>query len=127
MGKKMIPDPPFLDEEERDLMESFGEGKWIPLEGTELREQALKLRKAAAETIAASGLKTERMNIRMSAADLRALKRRAYREGIPYQTLVASVLHKYGEGRLVDVDEARRVLQTPGSPRKSGRPIRRTR
>lgn len=118
MGKKMIPDPPFLDEEERDLMGSFDAGEWIPIEGTELREQALKLRKAAAATIDASGLKTERMNIRMSAADLRALKRRAYREGIPYQTLVASVLHKYGEGRLVDLDEARRVLHTSGNPRK---------
>lgn len=65
------------------------------------------------------------MNIRMSAADLRALKRRAYREVVPYQTLVTSVLHKYGEGRLVDIDEAIRVLETHGNPRKAGLPTRR--
>lgn len=44
--------------------------------------------------------KDERINIRLSGPDLKLLKRRAAEEGIPYQTLVASVLHKFVSGRL---------------------------
>ena len=40
------------------------------------------------------------MNVRISSRDLNALKKRALSEGIPYQTLIASVLHRYVEGRL---------------------------
>ena len=42
-----------------------------------------------------------RVNIRMSKKDLEALQTRALEEGIPYQTLMASILHKYVSGRLV--------------------------
>lgn len=42
------------------------------------------------------------MNIRISGEDLEALQKRAVEEGIPYQTLIASLLHKYVSGRLVE-------------------------
>lgn len=42
-------------------------------------------------------------SIRLSSRDLRSLQARALREGIPYQTLVSSILHKFSEGRLVEV------------------------
>lgn len=44
------------------------------------------------------------MNIRISRKDLEALQKRALEEGIPYQTLMASILHKYAAGRLVAKD-----------------------
>ena len=44
--------------------------------------------------------KNRRVNIRMSQNDLETLQTRAVQEGIPYQTLIASVLHKYVSGRL---------------------------
>ena len=44
--------------------------------------------------------KDARINIRLSSKDLRGLQKRALAEGIPYQTLIASILHKYVEGRL---------------------------
>jgi len=44
--------------------------------------------------------KDARINIRPSSKDLRGLQKKALAEGIPYQTLVASILHKYVEGRL---------------------------
>ncbi len=44
--------------------------------------------------------KDARINIRLSSKDLRGLQKKALAEGIPYQTLVASILHKYVEGRL---------------------------
>ena len=53
-------------------------------------------REAAVATFA----KDSRINIRISSKDLRALQKKALGEGLPYQTLIASVLHKYIEGRL---------------------------
>ena len=44
--------------------------------------------------------KDRRINIRISSRDLDALQKKALVEGIPYQTLIASVLHKYAAGRL---------------------------
>jgi predicted DNA binding CopG/RHH family protein len=44
------------------------------------------------------------VNIRISSKDLEALQKRALEEGIPYQTLLASILHKYAAGRLVEKD-----------------------
>ncbi len=54
--------------------------------------------------------KTERMNIRMSKQDMENLKTIALREGIPYQSLVTSIIHKYTSGLLVDINEARKLL-----------------
>jgi predicted DNA binding CopG/RHH family protein len=48
--------------------------------------------------------KDRRVNIRISRTDLEALQRRALEESIPYQTLMASVLHKYAAGRLAEKD-----------------------
>ena len=50
---------------------------------------------------AASLRKDKRVNIRISEHDLLALQRKALEEGIPYQTLIASILHKYLTGALV--------------------------
>lgn len=46
--------------------------------------------------------KDSRINIRLSSKDLRLLQKRALREGLPYQTLISSLLHKYVEGRLTE-------------------------
>lgn len=54
------------------------------------------------EIAATTFRKDSRINIRISSRDLRALQKKALAEGIPYQTLVASVLHKFVEGRLVE-------------------------
>jgi predicted DNA binding CopG/RHH family protein len=48
----------------------------------------------------ATGQKDQRINIRLSSIDLQALRTRALQEGIPYQTLISSVLHKYLSGAL---------------------------
>jgi predicted DNA binding CopG/RHH family protein len=69
-------------------------GEWRPV--TNLDEQRKALRSAAAATFR----KDRRVNIRISGKDLDALQKRALEEGLPYQTLIASVLHKYVSGRL---------------------------
>jgi predicted DNA binding CopG/RHH family protein len=47
--------------------------------------------------------KDRRLNIRLSSKDLKAIQKRALAEGLPYQTLIASLLHKYATGRLKEV------------------------
>jgi predicted DNA binding CopG/RHH family protein len=110
MAKEIVVDGPYLDEEEKELMESFDRGEWKPLEGKALADMQAELSEAARNTLAEPGNKTERMNIRMTTRDMAALKRAAEREGLPYQSLVTSILHKFTEGRLVDIEEAKKIL-----------------
>jgi predicted DNA binding CopG/RHH family protein len=56
------------------------------------------------EYAAATFKKDKHINIRISEHDFRALQKRALTEGIPYQTLVSSILRKYVEGRFVEKD-----------------------
>jgi len=79
-----------LDEYEKEILEAYENGRLKPSKS-----------RADYQTIAMNTLKKNRkINIRISENDLTALKRRAAREGIPYQTLVGSVLHKYVSGFL---------------------------
>lgn len=83
-----------LDQEEQALVQAFEAG--------ELRRTAdfAERKKRHQEYAEAMFRKDARINIRLSSKDLRALQKKALAEGIPYQTLVASILHKYVEGRL---------------------------
>ena len=86
----------FIDEAEREIAESLERDEWIPVDD---RTNAIReARQTAGETLR----KNRRMNIRISERDLKDLKARAAEEGVPYQTLVSSVLHKYVSGRLTE-------------------------
>ncbi len=83
-----------LDDYEQDLIASIENDEF---EIVTLTEQELVRFKTAADN---TGIKDQRMNIRMSSADISKLKAKALEEGIPYQTLVSSVLNKYVNNRL---------------------------
>jgi len=83
-----------LDQEEREILDAFESGR------LKRAKQASQVRKQHTEYASAMFRKDARINIRLSSKDLRGLQKRALAEGIPYQTLIASVLHKYVEGRL---------------------------
>ena len=83
-----------LSSEEREILEAFEKGK---LKRTKKASNTQKRHQEYAE---AMFKKDARINIRLSSKDLRGLQKRALAEGIPYQTLIASILHKYVEGRL---------------------------
>lgn len=85
-----------LSEEERELLRSVEDGEWRSAPGK--AEEIRRYREYAKATFK----KDRRINIRISSRDLEALQKRALMEGIPYQTLIASVLHKYAAGRLKD-------------------------
>lgn len=85
-----------LSKEEKAILKDFEAGEFKSVL-TPKRKKALQA--AAEETIK----KNKRINIRISERDLKALQRRALEEGIPYQTLVSSILHKYISGSLQDM------------------------
>jgi len=85
-----------FDNDEKELMKSIENEKWISVDN--LEDEIRKAKEAAYATVA----KSERMNIRVSPNDLKRLKVRAMEEGMPYQTLVSSIIHKYVTGRLVE-------------------------
>lgn len=89
-------DTEFLDEEERDLIESYERDEWIPVPNMEARIAEYQ---EAARTFFR---KDRRVNIRISNRDILALQEMAQEDGIPYQTLMSSILHKYVTGRLVE-------------------------
>ena len=84
-----------LDDYERELLQAIEEGELAPTPGP-IPDQAL-LEEAARKTLA----QLERLTIHLTKMDLQALKYCAAREGVPYHTLISSVLHKYVTGQLV--------------------------
>ena len=80
--------------EDKEIIESIENGEWKSIEN--LEDMKKKLIVAASET----AIKDYRINVRISKRDVEALKTRALEEGIPYQTLVTSILHKYVTGKL---------------------------
>jgi len=85
-----------LTHEEQELLGSFDRGEWRSIKG-----RAKEVRRYL-EYARGTFKKDRRVNIRISTKDLEALQKRALEEGIPYQTLLASILHKYADGRLVE-------------------------
>ena len=83
-----------LDANEKEILESVERGEWRPARGGK-RERTRYARYARA-----TFRKDRRLNIRISSKDLEAIQKRALEEGLPYQTLIASLLHKYASGRL---------------------------
>jgi predicted DNA binding CopG/RHH family protein len=83
-----------LNQEERDILNAFEAGELKRSKGAD------KTKKEHQKYAEAMFRKDARINIRLSSNDLRRLQKKALAEGIPYQTLVASILHKYVEGRL---------------------------
>lgn len=91
-----MPKQPKLDAEEQELSDSFDRGEWKSVKNVKAEIDIAK--KAAKNTLR----KDSRINIRLSSSDLTRIKQKAAFEGIPYQTLIASILHKYAAGHPVE-------------------------
>lgn len=87
--------PTQLDHDESELLKAFEQGR---LKSVATKGELAKFKAAARAT----ALKNRRVNIRLSSGDLSDIQVKALEEGIPYQTLIASVLHKYVSGRLTE-------------------------
>jgi predicted DNA binding CopG/RHH family protein len=85
-----------LDKEERDILKSFERGEWRS--SSTLSKDKARFREYARATLR----KDSRVNIRISRKDLTFLQRKALYEGLPYQTFISSLLHKFASGRLAE-------------------------
>jgi predicted DNA binding CopG/RHH family protein len=86
---------PTIDANEQDILAAFEKGQ---LKSVATKGELAKFKAAARAT----AIKDRRVNIRLSSGDLNDIQVKALEEGIPYQTLIASVLHKYVTGRLAE-------------------------
>ena len=93
-----MKNPLKLDEEEVKILQDFERGELTSL--TNFKEAKRKLEGAAHDFLQ----KDKRINIRISSRDLEALQKKAAKEGIPYQTLISSTLHKFVTGKLKSVE-----------------------
>ncbi|UCD77544.1 MAG: antitoxin [Desulfobacterales bacterium] len=85
-----------LDKEEKNILDSFEKGEWRSAKN--LKKEIEKHQKYARATLT----KDKRINIRISSKDLEEIQAIAVEDGIPYQTLISSILHRYVNGRLVE-------------------------
>lgn len=85
-----------LTNEEKETLDSFEKGEWIPV--SDLSKRKKELAEYARNTLR----KDKRLNIRISERDLIELQRKAVKEGLPYQTYVSSIIHKFINGTLTE-------------------------
>ncbi len=86
-----------LDKEEKELLKSYEKGEWKSVKDYEKKKT--EYQRYAKNTAA----KNKRINIRLSERDLANLKAKSLEEGMPYQTLVTSIIHKYISGKFKEV------------------------
>lgn len=97
IGTPMNPIPK-IDDDELEILSADEKGQ---LKSVATKAELAKFKAAARAT----GIKDRRVNIRLSSGDLSDIQVKALEEGVPYQTLIASVLHKYVTGRLSEQPE----------------------
>jgi predicted DNA binding CopG/RHH family protein len=83
-----------IKKEEKELLDSVEREEWVTI--PDVREEVKRYKEYAQATFR----KDKRVNIRISEKDLVKLQRRALKEGLPYQTLISSILHKFITGQL---------------------------
>jgi len=83
-----------LDNYEKEILESYENDEWMSVEN--LAERKKEYVQYAKNTF----LKNKRINIRISEKDFVDIKTRSLEEGVPYQTLISSIIHKYVSGKL---------------------------
>lgn len=98
---------PKIDAYEQEVLTAFEKGR---LKSVATKAELAKFKAAARAT----AIKDRRVNIRLSSGDLSDIQVKALEEGVPYQTLIASVLHKYVTGRLTE--HSGPAAKTPRKP-----------
>ena len=89
-----------LDQEEKSILDSFDKGEFKSIKNK--NAEMARLRQYAVNTMQ----KNKRINIRLSERDLFGIQTKATEEGLPYQTLISSILHKYLAGSLREANRA---------------------
>ncbi len=85
-----------LDKEEKEILDAYEKSEFASIPN--VKKEILKYREYAKYTLQ----KNKRINIRISQRDLNHIQRKAIEEGLPYQTLISSILHKYINGNFIE-------------------------
>ncbi len=83
----------YLDKDERELAKSLENEEWVSVLSKKERKQYQDYARYSLN-------KRKRINIRMTERDLKKIRAKAIEEGIPYQSLISMLIHKYNEGKL---------------------------
>ncbi len=83
----------YIDKEEKELIESFNNGEWNSVNADTIKEYIVSAKE--------NFTKNKRINIRLTTKDYINIQAKALEEGIPYQTLISSIIHKYNSGKLI--------------------------
>ena len=100
-----------IDPYEQEVLAAYESGALKSVAG---KSELAKLKAAARAT----ATKDKRVNIRLSSGDLQDIQAKALQEGMPYQTLIASILHKYVTGRLEERASLATARSAAGKPSK---------
>lgn len=82
----------YINKDEKEIIESYNLDEWVSVGDQEKEE----IREDAKQSI----LKNKRINIRLTEQDYHNIQVKAMEEGVPYQTLISSIIHKYNKGEL---------------------------
>ena len=85
-----------LDKEEKEILDSYERGEWKSVKN--LKKEIERHKGYARQTLK----KDKRVNIRISSMVLDEIQTRAVEDGMPYQTLISSILHRFITGRLIE-------------------------
>ena len=103
---------PKTDDDELEVLTAYARGR---LKSVTTKAELAKFKAVARAT----AIKDRRVNIRLSSGDLSDIQVKALEEGLPYQTLIASVLHKYVTGRLAEEPRATKPASGPATKRRA--------
>ena len=95
-----------LDNDEQDILESFERGEWKSVQN--VKSEIMKHQQYARKTLK----KDKRVNIRISSKVLEEIQALAVENGIPYQTLMSSILHRYVSGYLIEKPKPYKSFET---------------
>ena len=84
------------NKDEKEILDSVERGEWRTI--SDVEKESCRYQKYARGTFR----KDKRINIRISEKDLIKLQRRAVKEGLPYQTFISSILHKFVSGQFME-------------------------
>ena len=96
----MIDNNKYLDKEEKDIMESFERGEWEPVSKKEAEKNKAEFKKAVITTQKKRRLENQKISINIFKSDLPIIREKAEHEGLPYQTLIKRLVHKYATGQI---------------------------
>ncbi len=94
-----------LDKEVKDILDSYERGEWKSVKN--LKKEIERHRGYARQTLK----KDKRINIRISSMVLDEIQTRAIEDGMPYQTLISSILHRFATGRLIEKPRANKSFE----------------